>query len=204
MHPSRRTPTNGTPSFTSNVSLPPSYQSDSPPQPSTAFPPLPNTRRSSTGHSSTTTSLHRTRYGEVSSAIHWQCCDSSFLLSPSVYYRVYSPAGGVKVKNPEFPEDPYLGRALAIRVTPPHTIASVKRHICGRENIVNHKNTRLFEKILSPTPLDDSMRVHIFNHAGVGSTSEEPVVLVMVEPGSQGHQFKLKANFDRKVNCHTS
>jgi hypothetical protein len=119
-------------------------------------------------------------------------------ISQSVYYRVYSPVGGVEVKNPEFPDDPYLGRALAIRVTPPHIIASVKRHICGREDIADHKNTRLFNNILSHTPLDDSKPVHIFDHAEIGSTSGDPVALVMLEPGSTGYPYKLKANFDSK------
>ena len=119
-------------------------------------------------------------------------------MSPSVYYRVYSPAGGVEVKNPEFPNDPYLGRALAIRLTPPHTIASVRRHICSREDIADHKNTRLFDNILSRTPLDDSKPVHILDRAGVGATSGEPVVLVMLELGSAGYPYKLKANFDSK------
>jgi len=139
-----------------------------------------------------------------SGPVHCWCRGSSLLLSPSVYYRVYSPAGGVEVKNPEFPDDPYLGRALAIRVTPPHTIASVKRHICGREDIANHKNTSLFDNILSRIPLDDSKPVHIFDHAEIGSTSGDPVALVMLEPGSTGYPYKLKANLDSKVNSRIS
>jgi len=38
----------------------------------------------------------------------------------------------------------------------------------------------------------------------MGSTSGDPVVLVMLEPGSTGYQYKLKASLDCKVNGPTS
>jgi hypothetical protein len=110
----------------------------------------------------------------------------------------------VEVKNPEFPEDPYLGRALAIRITPPHLAASVKRHLCGREDLGDDKNARLFTDISCLTPLDDSEPVRILDRSGAGSTSGEPVVLVMLEPGDAGYLYKLKANLNCKVNSHTS
>jgi len=128
-------------------------------------------------------------------------------ISPSVYYRVYLPTGGVEVKNPEFPEDPYLGRALAIRVAPPHLVASVKRHICGREDIAGYEHTSLFTNISCLTPLDDSEPVHILDHAGIGSTPGNPVALVSSKlgaserthvPDGADYQYKLKANRDCK------
>jgi hypothetical protein len=125
-------------------------------------------------------------------------------VSPSVYYRVYLPAGSVEVKNPEFPEDPYLGRVLAIRITPLHLAASVKCHICGQEDIADYEHTSLFTNISCLTPLDDSEPVHIVDHTGVGSTSGEPVALVMLEPSGTSYQYKLKANRDCKVNCYSS
>jgi hypothetical protein len=130
---------------------------------------------------------------------------TSVLLSPSVYYRIYSPTSGVEIKNPEFPEDPYLGCSLAIRIPPPHIADSVKCHICWREDISDHKNTKLFTDISClSTPLDDYEPVHILDHSGVGSTTGDPVALVILEPGSTGYQYKLKANLDCKVNDHTS
>jgi hypothetical protein len=134
-------------------------------------------------------------------------------VSPSVYYRVYSLTSGVEVKNPEFPEDPYLGCTLAIRIPPPHLAASVKRHICGREDITDYDNTSLFTDILCLTPLDDFEPVHILDHAGIGSMAGDPVAVVSLTlgalehthvPDGAGYQYKLKANFDRKVNGHTS
>ena len=110
----------------------------------------------------------------------------------------------MEVKNPEFTEDPYLGRALAIRITPPHLAASVKRHLCGREDLGDDKNARLFTDISCLTPLDDSEPVRILDRSGAGSTSGEPVVLVMLEPGDAGYLYKLKANLNCKVNSHTS
>jgi hypothetical protein len=38
----------------------------------------------------------------------------------------------------------------------------------------------------------------------MGSTSGDPVALVMLEPGSTGYPYKLKANLDSKVNSRTS
>jgi len=178
MHPFRRTPSKGPPSFTSNASLPPSYQSDS--------------------HS-----IHSSAQGRsLGTSLPDTVSDISFdseaaLPGPRyVYYRVYSPAGGVEVKNPEFPEDPYLGRALAIRFAPPHLVASVKRHICGREDIADYEHTSLFPDISCLTPLDDSEAVRILDRSGAGSTSGESVALVMLEPGSTGYLYKLKANLD--------
>jgi hypothetical protein len=133
--------------------------------------------------------------------------------SPPVYYHIYSPAGGVKVKNPEFPEDPYLGRALAIQVAPPHTVASVKHHICGREDLADYEHTNLFTNISCLTPLDDSEPVHILDRAGTGSMPGDPVAFVSSKlgaserthvPNGAGYQYKLKADCGRKVNGCTS
>jgi len=187
MKPSPQSPSKGPPSFTSNASLPPSYQSNN-------------------------SSIHSSAQGRsLGTSSPDNVSDISFgseaaLPGPRyVYYRVYSPAGGVEVKNPEFPEDPYLGRTLAIRITPPHLAASVKRHICGREDITDYDNTSLFTDILCLTPLDDSEAVHILDRAGTGSTPGDPVALVSSKlgaserthvPNGAGYQYTLKANRD--------
>jgi len=122
------------------------------------------------------------------------------------------PTGGVEVKNPKFPEDPYLGRALAIRVAPPHLAVSVKHHICAREDIAGYEHTSLFTNISCLTPLDDFEPVHILDHAGIGSTPGDPVTLVSLKwgaserthvPDGAGYVYKLKVNLDCKVHNHT-
>jgi len=135
-------------------------------------------------------------------------------VSPSVYYRVYSLTSGVEVKNPEFPKDPYLGCALAIRIPPPHLAASLKRNICGREDITDYEHTSLFTDISCLTPLDDSEVVHILDHAGIGSMPGDPVAVVSLTLGASernhvpdsvvGYRYTLKANVNRKVNSCTS
>jgi len=122
-----------------------------------------------------------------------------------VYYRVYSPTSGVEVQNPEFPEDPYLGRTIAIRIPPPHLAANIKHHICGREGIADYEHTSLFPDISCLTPLNDSEPVDILDHAGSGTTYENPIVLVTRKweapkhthvPDSAGNWYQLKAHHD--------
>jgi len=153
------------------------------------------------------------RYVEVCSPVNCWCCDNDPLLSLSVYYRVYSPTSGVEVQNPEFPEDPYLGRTIAIRIPPPHLAANIKHHICGREGIADYEHTSLFPDISCLTPLNDSEPVDILDHAGSGTTYENPIVLVTRKweapkhthvPDSAGNWYQLKAHHDRKVNSRTS
>ena len=96
----------------------------------------------------------------------------------AVYYRVYSTSDVVEVKNPEFSEDPYLGRTLAFRVPPPHLASSLKRHLCGREG-TDHKQAVLFRDISCLTPLDDSEPAQILERTGIGSTMENPIALVL-------------------------
>jgi len=52
--------------------------------------------------------------------------------------------------------------------------------------------------------VNDSKPVHIFDHAEIGSTSGDPVALVVLKPGSTSYRYKLKAHRDGKVNSRTS
>jgi len=78
---------------------------------------------------------------------------------------------GAEGRNPEFPEDPYLGLALAIRIAPPHPVAIVKRYLPRQEDIADHKCTSPFTGISCLSPLDDS-EPDTLDYSGIGSTSE--------------------------------
>jgi hypothetical protein len=119
------------------------------------------------------------RYSTLS-IMTWVCSQRCNSL-PLVYYRVYWPSGAVKVKDPECSEDPYLGRTLAIHVTPPHTVFSIKRHLCGRETTVDHTGTSLFADISCLAPLKDTELVDILSPVGLGSVLGHPVALVVLE-----------------------
>jgi hypothetical protein len=99
-----------------------------------------------------------------------------------VYYRVYAPAGVVKVKNPEFSEDPYLGRTLVIHITPPHSAANIKRHLTSWENIADSTHTGLFHDLACRSAAEDAELMDIIDPVGPGSvTAGDPVALVISE-----------------------
>jgi hypothetical protein len=73
-----------------------------------------------------------------------------------VYYIVYTENGARQSKQPVNPDNPYLARIWAKQVTPPHTVASLKRCICGIEGIPRALiRGQLFSDILSESPMNE-------------------------------------------------
>jgi hypothetical protein len=99
-----------------------------------------------------------------------------------VYYRIYSSNGSIQVKNPEFPDDPWLGRTLVHRITPPHTVTRIKDHLARLEAINDLANTQLFANVSCPAPLQDTEFINTRDLDGFGATPEDPLALVV--PGS--------------------
>jgi hypothetical protein len=112
------------------------------------------------------------------------CCllffSSVLTRSLSVYYRIYSENGVVEVRNPTTPEDPFLGRALATQIPPPHTAANIKRYLSRRDHLISKGGSTLFETLYSPFAFDDSEFLDLKNPTGLGSSPDYPVALAML------------------------
>ena len=98
---------------------------------------------------------------------------------PIVYYRPYQEDGAIESRSPPYSNDRSIGRILSKAVTPPHTVASLKRHLCKIEGFSGSENAHLYLSILSQTILDYSSRLDLMNRYGPGSSEKEPMVLLI-------------------------
>lgn len=71
------------------------------------------------------------------------------------------------------------GRTNANLVAPPHTVASIKRHLSRVEDIAGYACIKLFCDTSSAEPLDDNSIIPILTGAGPGSTPGAPIALVV-------------------------
>lgn len=97
--------------------------------------------------------------------------------------------------SPICPFDP--GRINANLVAPPHTAASIKRHLCKAEDVADYAYTRLFGDTSSSEPLDDGALVPILTGAGPGSTPSTPIALVV----SSDIKTRSTASSPKTPNC---
>jgi hypothetical protein len=98
---------------------------------------------------------------------------------PTVYYRPYQEEGAIESRSPAYSNDRFVGRILSKAVTPPHTAASLKSHLCKIEGFSGSENAYLYSSLLSQTILDNSSRLTLMNHYGPGSSEKEPMVLLI-------------------------
>jgi hypothetical protein len=106
------------------------------------------------------------------------------------------------VKDPHDPDDPYLGRILSMRIPPPHSVASVKRHLSKRENIPEGRPTNLCENLSSRAPLKNTEHVDIIDPVGAGSTPGDPVALVILN--SSNEQSETRGRTQSILEAHSS
>jgi hypothetical protein len=85
------------------------------------------------------------------------------------------------VKNPADPNDPFLGRVLAIRIPPSHSVSRLKRHLSKQESIPEDKNIEFYDNLACHAPLKDIDHVDIIDPVGAGSTPGDPVALVILD-----------------------
>ena len=98
---------------------------------------------------------------------------------PTVYYRPYQEDGAIESRSPAYSNDRSIGRILSKAVTPPHTAASLKSHLCKIEGFPGSENAHLYSSLLSQTILDNSSRLALMNRYGPGSSEKEPIVLLI-------------------------
>jgi hypothetical protein len=94
---------------------------------------------------------------------------------------VYTENGVLRTKYPIESHDPHLGRIWAKQVTPPHTVASLKRCICGVEGISESACIRgqVFATISGESALSDGP-VSILTSGGLGATPDEPISIRLI------------------------
>jgi hypothetical protein len=114
----------------------------------------------------------------------------------TVYYRVYADDSPVALAKPVYSNDLFLGHILATSVTPPHTVANIKHHLCKLEGISAHAITDLFTAISNESPTSDNEYISILNKKGPGSKPSAPMALVVkssdLEVKSPLRMIKLK------------
>ena len=88
----------------------------------------------------------------------------------TVYYRPYQEDGAIESRSPAYSNDRSIGRILSKAVTPPHTTASLKSHLCKIEGFLGSENAYLYSSLLSQTILDNSSRLALMNRYGPGSS----------------------------------
>jgi hypothetical protein len=88
-------------------------------------------------------------------------------------------SGAILSKNPFDPIDLHIARFNAEFISPPHTVASLKKAICKVEGIIN-TYAELFVNASSESPMDDQedFSVLINTSMGLTATLEAPIALV--------------------------
>ena len=101
----------------------------------------------------------------------------------TVYYCLYTKDGPIKSQHPVYSTDrePFIGRTLAKFVAPPHTTASLKRHLCHIEGFSSSlaDTAKLFVPLSCLTAKDDSARLSLVGSSGPGLSPQEPMALVL-------------------------
>ena len=106
-------------------------------------------------------------------------CSHILNQSSIVYYCPYQEDGAIESRSPAYSNDRFVGRILSKAVTPPHTAASLKSHLCNIKGFSGSENAYLYSSLSSQTILDDSSRLPLMNRSGPGSSEKEPMVLLI-------------------------
>jgi hypothetical protein len=99
-----------------------------------------------------------------------------------VHYRVFYLDGAIESKYAFRADDPYTGRAVASRITPPHTVDLIKRFLCKQEGIPYSDKTSLFVSLTCESELDDKDRLQVLSSGGPGWSADDPMALVIKDP----------------------
>ena len=94
-----------------------------------------------------------------------------------MYYLLYANNSEIPSKVAFDPEEPSLGRVRADSVAPPHSLASIKRHISRVEEAPSFAKADLFEDISSDAPMEE-YRISILGTDGPGLSPANPMAIV--------------------------
>ena len=96
-----------------------------------------------------------------------------------VYYRLYTKQGALESNNPIYSNDRFISRIVSRSVAPPHTAASLKKHICRIEGFDLFTKCTLYSSFSDQAPVEDSTRLALRGTSGPGVSEVDPVVLVV-------------------------
>jgi hypothetical protein len=91
-----------------------------------------------------------------------------------VYYRVYYVNdSGIATDSPN------ESRILTKSVAPPHTVASLKSHLCNIEGVREKAQSCLFASLSDGKAMDEATQISLFGPSGPGLSALDPVALVV-------------------------
>ena len=98
-----------------------------------------------------------------------------------VYYQLYADDSEIPSKVAIDPEEPSIGRIRGDSIAPPHTPASIKRHISRVERNPALVNSTLFaDSDTSDSPLKEGY-ISILRTDGPGLSPNEPMAIVQAK-----------------------
>ncbi|KAJ6579967.1 hypothetical protein DFH09DRAFT_323934 [Mycena vulgaris] len=114
-----------------------------------------------------------------------------------LYYRLYTRGGETASKTAFDPHDRALGRIDRNHITPPHTVAAIRRSIAKVEENARFICGALYADNSTSVPFLDNAPVSLApGRSGLGMSASRPVVLV--------EQERREGVFNRPVQCMIS
>ena len=107
----------------------------------------------------------------------------------------------LKSNNPLYSNDCFISRILSRSVAPPHTVASLKRHIRrieGFESSESDISYKLYSSLSEKVPLEDSTRLSLRENPGPGSSETDPMAL-MIEASAVEKRSTTAGTLDPKT-----
>ncbi|EDR03583.1 uncharacterized protein LACBIDRAFT_295204 [Laccaria bicolor S238N-H82] len=96
-----------------------------------------------------------------------------------VYYHLYTKLGAFESTQPLYHNDRFIGRIPSKSVTPPRTVASLKRCLCKLEGLSEPDKALVYTPLSSPAPIEDSARLSFHAPSGPGLSEQDPIALVV-------------------------
>ena len=114
-----------------------------------------------------------------------------------MYYQVYANNSDIPSKVAFNPDEPTLGRIRADSVTPPHSLASIKRRISRVEEIPALVHAHMYADISSDIPLKEGP-ISIHGTDGPGLSPNDPMAIVQPESPIPDGRYVIK-NLDTEM-----
>ena len=94
-----------------------------------------------------------------------------------------------------------LGSIATSRISPPHTVNSLKRAICTVEQISDHNAYEFYQGATEAEPLDEMQRLVFVSGEYPGADATAPAVLVKNPPESELSRNRSAVNTTARVVC---